>query len=91
MFSHYKETCEVLLDYTKIGGDNIKHYVKKAIRNLLHSNIDSHSRWLIVGFPGDGIKCISKIQSHFAKMTFADKSIDDRLFHKVTHQEGNQK
>ena len=24
IFSQYKETCEVLLDYPKIGGENIK-------------------------------------------------------------------
>ena len=26
IFSKYKETCEVLLDYTKIGGGDIKYY-----------------------------------------------------------------
>ena len=25
IFSQYKETCEVLLDYAKIGGGNIKY------------------------------------------------------------------
>ena len=41
IFSQYKETCEILLDYPKIGGDdNIEDYAKKAIRNLLHANID---------------------------------------------------
>ena len=34
IFSHYRETCEVLLDYQKIGGENIKDYVKKDIRNF---------------------------------------------------------
>ena len=33
----YNETCEVLLDYPTIGG-------RKAIRNILHANIDIHSR-----------------------------------------------
>ena len=48
IFSQYTETCEVLLDYPKIGGDNvIGDYEKKAIRNLLHANIDVHSRRLI--------------------------------------------
>ena len=33
IFSQYKETCEVLLDYPKIGGDDIiEDYAKKAIR-----------------------------------------------------------
>ena len=27
-FSQYKETCEVLLDYSKIGGENIKEFEK---------------------------------------------------------------
>ena len=56
IFSHYKETCEVLLDYPKIGGENIKEFSKKAIGNLLHANIDVHSRRLIAEFPGYGIK-----------------------------------
>ena len=33
IFSQYKETCEVLLDYPKIGWENIKEFAKKAIRN----------------------------------------------------------
>ena len=41
IFSQCRETCEVLLDYPKIGGDDfIEDYAKKAIRNLLHDNID---------------------------------------------------
>ena len=58
-FSHYKETCEVLLDYPTIGGDYIKHYIKKSIRNILHANIDVHSRSLIVEHPVDRVKFIS--------------------------------
>ena len=61
IFSQYRETCEVLLDYSKIGGDDIiEDFAKKAIRNLLHANIDVHSRRLIAEFPRDGIKCIEK-------------------------------
>ena len=30
IFSRYKETCEVLLDYLKIGGENIKEFAKKV-------------------------------------------------------------
>ena len=89
MFSQYRETCEVLLDYPKIGGDDvIEDYAKKAFRNLLHANIDAHSRRLISEFPKDGIKCIEKLQSHCANMTFADKSIHDRNFQQVTHKGG---
>ena len=55
IFSQYRETCEVLLDYPKIGGDDvIEDYAKKAIRNLLHDNIDVHSRRLISEFPKYG-------------------------------------
>ena len=60
--SQNKETFEVLLDYTKIGVENIKGFVKEAIRNILHAKIDAHSIRLITGFPGDGVKCVSKIQ-----------------------------
>ena len=59
IFSQYRETCEVILDYPKIGGDDvIEYYAKKAIRNLLHAKIDIHSRRLIAEFPKYGIKCI---------------------------------
>ena len=86
LFSQYRETCEVLLDYPKIGGYNFKYYAKQAIRNLLRANSDVHSRRLIAEFPKDGIKYIEKQQSHFANMTFADKSRYDRTFQKVTHK-----
>ena len=57
IFSQYRETCQVLLDYPKIGGDDvIEDYAKKSIRNLLHTNIDVHSRIMIAGLPKDGIK-----------------------------------
>ena len=89
IFSHYRETCEVLLDDPKIGGDDvIEDYAKKAIRNLLHANIDVHSRRLIAEFPKYGIKCIEKLQSNCANMTFADKSRYDRTFKQVTHKVG---
>ena len=54
-FSQYKETCEVLLDYLKIGKENIKDFLRKDIRNLFHANIDVHRRRLIAGFPGYGV------------------------------------
>ena len=45
IFSQYKETCEVLLDYPKIEGDDIiEDYAKYSIWNVLHSNIDVHSK-----------------------------------------------
>ena len=62
IFSQYRENFEVLLDYPKIEGDgDIEDYAKKAIRNLLHTKIDVHSRRLIPEFPKDGIKCIEKM------------------------------
>ena len=89
IFSKYRETCEVLLDYPKIGGDDvIEDYAKNALINLLHANIDVHSRRLISKFSKDGIKCIEKLQSHCANMTFADKSRYDRTFQQVTHKGG---
>ena len=89
IFSQYSENCQVLLDYPKIVGDNvIEDYAEKAIRNLLHVNIDVHSRRLIAEFPKYGIKCTEKLQSHCANMTFADKSRYDKTFQQVTHKEG---
>ena len=61
------------IDYPKIGGENIKYFIKKAIRNPLHANIDVHIRRLVSEFPGDGVKCIEKLRSHCANMTFVLK------------------
>ena len=52
----------------------------------MHSSIDVHSRTFIDEFSGDGLKCIEKLQSHPANMTFVDKSRYDRVFQKVTHK-----
>ena len=90
IFSQYKESCEVLLDHPKIGGDDIiAGYAKKAIRNILHANIDVNSRILITEFPKDGIECIEKLQSRCANMNFAYKSRYDRNFQQVTHKGGD--
>ena len=78
----------MLRDYPKMEGKNIKDYAKMSIRNLLHSNSDVHSRILISEFPEDGIKCMEKLQSHCANMTFADKSRYDRTFQQVTNKGG---
>ena len=89
IFYQDRETCEVLLDYPKIGGGNIiEDYVKNNIRNLFHANIDVHSIILIAEFPKDGTKCIDKLQSHCANMTFADKRRYDRTFQQVAHKGG---
>ena len=79
----------MLLDYPKIGGDDIiEDFAKKAIRNLLHANIDVHSTRMIADFSKDGVKCIEKLQSPCANMNFADKSRYDRTFQQVTHKGG---
>ena len=88
IFSRYTETCEVIIDYPKIGGGDIEDDAKKAIRNLLHANIDVHIRRLIAEFPMDGIKCIEKLKSHCANITFDDKSRCDKTFQQVTHKGG---
>ena len=63
IFSRYIETCEVILDYPKIGGDDIiEDYTKKDIRDLLHAKFYVHSRRLIAELPKDGMKCIEKLQ-----------------------------
>ena len=59
-----------------------------AISNLLHANIDVHSRRLIAEFPKYGIKCIDKLKSHCENMNFSDKSRYDRIFQQVTHKGG---
>ena len=59
-----------------------------AIRKLLHANGCVHSRRLIAEFPEYGIKCMEKLQSHCANMTFADKSRYDRTFQQDTHKGG---
>ena len=74
VFSQHTETCELIIDYPKIGGYDIEDYAKNAIRNILHANIDVHSRRFIAEFPIDGIKFNEKLQSHCANMTFAEKS-----------------
>ena len=58
---NHKETYKVLIDYITIGGEDIKYHVKKTIVNILHENIDVHSRRLISEVPGDGVKLISKL------------------------------
>ena len=62
--------------------------MKKDIGNILHANIDVHSSRVFSEFPVDGIKCIERLQSHSANMTFADKSRYGRIFRQVTHKGG---
>ena len=81
-----KNSCEILLYYPKIGGEDIKYCVKKEIINILHTNIDIHIIRLISEFPVDGVKFISKLQYHCANITFYGKIIYDRIFQQVTHK-----
>ena len=74
--------------YPKIGEENIKYFVKNSIRNILHADIDIHIIRLYLWFLGDVLKCIAKLQSHCANMTFADKISYDRIFQGVTHKWG---
>ena len=76
------------VDLITILRKNVKYYAKHSTRNLLHANSCVHSRRLIAEFPTDGIKCLEKLKSHFANMTFADKSRYDRTFQQVTHKGG---
>ena len=79
----------VLLDYRRIGGENIDGFTKKSIRTILHANIYVHSRILTAEFPADGIKCTEKFQSRCANMTFADKNRHDNIFRKSHIKETN--
>ena len=54
----------------------LKIMLKRQTRKLLHANIDVNSRRLIAAFPKDGIKCIKKLQSYCANMTFGKKKVD---------------
>ena len=74
--------------YPKIRGDDIEDYIKKAIRNILHENIDVHRKTLIAEFPIDEIKCIEKLQSHCANMNFAEKCRYGKTFKEGTHKGG---
>ena len=73
IFSQYKETCEVLIYYPTIGGEDIKEFAKKSIRNILHANIHVHIRRFIDEFPGDGIKYIEKLQTHCVNINVSEK------------------
>ena len=88
IFSQYKETCELLPGYPKIGGENIKEFAKEDIRNILRANIDVHSRRINADFSGYGIKCIEKLQSPCAIIIVSNRSRYDRNFQKLTHKLG---
>ena len=66
----------------------LKIMKKRLSETFFHANIDVHNIRLIAEFQKYGIKCIEKVQSHCANMTFADKSRYDRTFQQVTHKGG---
>ena len=74
--------------WSKNSRGGIKEFVKNAIGNILHANIDVHSRILVSEFLGDGVKFIAKLQSHCANMSFANKSRHERIFQQVKHKGG---
>ena len=39
IFSQYRETCEFLLDYPKIGGDDVLSIMQKSISVFIGTNI----------------------------------------------------
>ena len=80
--------CEVIIYYPTVVGEDTNDHVKKAIRNLLHADIDVCIIRLISELPGYGVKCISKLQYNCANMTFNEKIRYDRLFQKVLHKGG---
>ena len=56
--------------------------------NIFYANIDVYSRIFIADLPGDGVKCIKKLQSHWANIYFSDKSMYARSFKQVPHKGG---
>ena len=76
---------------TTIREEDIKYHTNKAIRNILHENIDVHSRRLSYEFPGDGVKCIYKLQSHCANITyFLTRADMIGCFNRSRIKEGNK-
>ena len=63
--------------------------MKKAIRNILYTKIDVIIRILISELPGDRVKCIEKLQSHCANMTFSEKVGMTGFFNKSHIKEGS--
>ena len=90
IFSQYTETCEVLLDYPKIGGDDIiEDFAKKAMGNILHANIDVHSRRLIAEFPRDGINSLRNCNHIVQTLLLLIKLDMTGPFNKSYRKEGN--
>ena len=89
VFSQYTETCEVIIEYLKIGGYDIEDYANNSVTNILPANSDIHRRRLIYEFPMDGIKCIKKLASNDANMNFLTKVDMTGLFNRSHKKEEN--
>ena len=61
IFSQDTENCELLLDYPKIGGEDIEYFAYTEIKNIFHTNTDVQRRIIIDQLPIDKIKCIEKL------------------------------
>ena len=73
--SQYRETYEVLRDYPKIEGINVKDYAKFSIRNLFHANSCVHSRRLIAALTEDGIKYMENC-NHIVQIWILQMKVD---------------
>ena len=89
IFSQYIETCEVMLYYPKIGGNDIEDYAKNSIRNLLHANIDAHSRRLIAELPMERKNALKNCNHIVQTRLFLTKVDMTGLFKRSHMKEGN--
>ena len=78
----------LLMDYPSTRGEYLPDSYKKATCKLLHACIDAQSQRLIHECPGYRVHDISRYQPQCADMNFYEKSIYNRLFHKVIHKGG---
>ena len=80
----YKETCKLLPDLPKIGGENMKYFVKIPL-----GNIDGHSRKLIAELPGDGVNLLKNCNHIVPTKLFLEKVGMIGFFNKSDLKEGS--
>ena len=78
----------LLMEYPSIEVEGIPDDAKQVIWNLLHAYIYAHRQMLIDEYPGGGVEAITNLKYQCANMTFPEKIIYNRQFHKVVHKEG---
>ena len=88
VLSQFSEIYMFLVDYLSIRGEELPYYSKNATWNLFHAYVVSHSQILIDEYPGYGVKSISRLQSQYENMTFAEKSYIIKCFSKWCTKEG---